>query len=215
MRKLERRLEILKLLHGKEMKTSEIAEYFEFDDDRTIRTDLQALRTGMTVLGTKIQIEEQRRGHANLSYKSTIHPIFLALNLSELFALLKLLEEASEGLHHEVYGRLLDCIRSQITPYAEKRLAGKLKPGHRMVVIRNLPEEEAFQKSNDYKLIFWEKSGNEIPIEIVNDNGKNEIIKARLARTRGNTLELKLSDGTTRTINYNNVIIDWTMVDYK
>lgn len=89
----ERRVEILKLLQGKEMRTSEIAENFGVDE-RTIRTDMQALRDGIDILGIKIKIESKHPGKQKHYYKSTVHPILLALNLSELFALLKLLENA-------------------------------------------------------------------------------------------------------------------------
>ena len=88
---LNRRLNILKMLHGKELRTAEITEAYGVDD-RTIRTDLETLRDGLEVMGTTVKIVEQRSGHSNLSYKSTVHPIFLALNLSEVFALLKALE---------------------------------------------------------------------------------------------------------------------------
>jgi predicted DNA-binding transcriptional regulator YafY len=88
----ERRIEIIKLLHGRKMRTGELAEHFV--DDRTIRADIDSLRMGMDVLGVKIKIESKHEGSQKHYYISTVHPIMLALNLSELLALLKLLENS-------------------------------------------------------------------------------------------------------------------------
>ena len=88
----ERRIEIIKLLHGRKMRTGELAEHFV--DDRTIRADIDSLRMGMDVLGVKIKIESKHEGSQKHCYISAVHPIMLALNLSELLALLKLLENS-------------------------------------------------------------------------------------------------------------------------
>ncbi|NLC27025.1 MAG: HTH domain-containing protein, partial [Fastidiosipila sp.] len=80
--KTERKIEILKLLHGKEMRTGEIAEHFSLDE-RTIRTDINKLREGTQILGTTFKIESKHEGSQKHFYKSTVHPILLGLNLSE------------------------------------------------------------------------------------------------------------------------------------
>jgi predicted DNA-binding transcriptional regulator YafY len=150
---IERRIEILKLLQGREMRTGEIAEYFDVDE-RTIRSDIQALRDGMDILGVKIRIESKHEGTQKHYYKSTVHPIMLALNLSELYALLKLLENAMLQSRGEVYKHIFEQVYSQITDYAEGLIADKLKNKYAKTEISNLLEEEAF-RHKDIKLVYW------------------------------------------------------------
>ena len=158
--KHERRIEILKLLQGKEMRISEIAAYFEVDE-RTIRSDINALRDGLDIFGVKIRIESRHyyEGNPRHRYKSTVHPIMLALNSSELFALLKLLENAKMQITGEVYGHIFDMVYSQITDYAEKLFADKLANKHSKSEVISRLEEQAFDASEDYKLVYWQKSG--------------------------------------------------------
>jgi predicted DNA-binding transcriptional regulator YafY len=158
---IERRIEILKLLQGREMRTGEIAEYFDVDE-RTIRSDIQALRDGMDILGVKIRIESKHEGTQKHYYKSTVHPIMLALNLSELYALLKLLENAMLQSRGEVYKHIFEQVYSQITDYAEGLIADKLKNKYAKTEISNLLEEEAF-RHKDIKLVYWAMPGLEKP----------------------------------------------------
>jgi len=134
--KLKRRIEILRLLQGKEMRTRDIAEYFGVEE-RTIRSDIQSLRDGMELLGTKIKIESKHDGNQKQYYKSTVHPIILALNSSELFALLKLLESAALENKGDVYKHIFNVVYSQITDYAEKLIADKLQKKHSKTDIVN------------------------------------------------------------------------------
>ena len=102
------------------MRAGEIAEHFGVDE-RTIRTDIEQLREGLDVFGVKIKIESKHYdGNPKQYYKSTVHPVMLALNASELFALLKLLENTfTEKTEGEVYRHIFDMVYSQITDYAE------------------------------------------------------------------------------------------------
>lgn len=209
----ERRLKIIKLLHGKEMRTGELAEYFDVDE-RTIRTDVDALREGMDVLGTKVKIESRHAGSQKHYFISTVHPIVLALNLSELFALLKLFENASMKDGGEIYKNIFQGIYSQMTDYAESRIAGLLENKYDKTQIINRLEEDAF-RHEDYKLVYWMKSGRYIEISYL-DKG-NELMKekARLLDNKGDRLKIEGEDGKQRFINYNDIIVDWSAVDYK
>ena len=55
---LDRRIEILKLLQGKKMRTGEIAEHFGVDE-RTIQSDLREMRDGLNFFGVKMKIESK------------------------------------------------------------------------------------------------------------------------------------------------------------
>ena len=209
----ERRIEIIKLLHGKKMRTGELAEHFKVDD-RTIRADLHSLRMGMPVLGVKIRIESKHEGSQEHYYISTVHPIMLALNLSELFALLKLLEKASLKTGGEVYRNIFQGIYSQMTDYAESRIAGLLENKYDKTKIINMLEEKAF-KHKDYKLVFWQKGRRFIEISYLNNDNKLLKEKVKLLDFDGDVLKIEGQDGKERHINYNDIVIDWSAVEYK
>lgn len=209
-----RKVEILKLLQGREMRTSEIAEYFG-GDERTIRTDMQALRDGIDIFGIKIKIESKHPGKQKHFYKSTVHPIFLALNLSELFALLKLLENAILQDRGEIYKHIFDQVYSQITDYAEGLIANKLKNKYKKTKNSNLLEEEAI-KHKDIMLVYWVKSGRFIEISYRNKDGVLVNEEVSLIDIReNNEIIVRNKQGNKYSINYNDVVIDWTSVDYK
>jgi hypothetical protein len=209
----ERRIEIIKLLHGKKMRTGELAEHFGVDD-RTIRADIDSLRIGMDVLGVKIRIESKHEGSQKHYYISTVHPIIMALNLSELFALLKLLENASSKNGGDVYKNIFQGIYSQMTDYAESRIAGLLKNKYDKTEIINTLEEEAF-RHKDYKLIFWLKSGRFIEISYLDEDNKPFNEKLKLLDFDGDMLKVAGEDGKQRLIDYNDIVIDWSAVEYK
>lgn len=209
----ERRIEIIKLLHGKKMRTGELADYFGVDE-RTIRTDIDSLRMGMEVLGVKIKIESKHEGSQKHYYISTVHPIMLALNLSELFALLKLLENASSKNGGEVYKNIFQGIYSQMTDYAESRIAGLLENKYDKTEIINTLEEDAF-RHKDYKLIYWLKSGKFIDISYLGKNNTLFKEKVKLIDLDGDELKILGEDGKNRFIDYNDIIIDWSEVEYK
>lgn len=117
----ERQLEIAKFLH--EPKTpKEIEEKFDIDE-RTRRKDLQALEEGISVLGSTIQIKKEKKGRSYY-YKTTLHPIFLPLNLTEVYALTVYLERVIP--HDDVNGELIhniaERIKIQLSDYAFDRL---------------------------------------------------------------------------------------------
>ncbi len=167
---LIRRLEIVKLLQGKEMRTSEIADHFGVDE-RTIRMDINELRKGFDFFGTKIKIESKHYdGNPRQYYKSTVHPIILALNSSELFALLKLLENAMTEPAGEVYKQIFNSVYSQITDYAEKLFTDKFSKKYSKSEVQNRLEEDEFARHVDYKLVYWQKTGRFITITYINED---------------------------------------------
>lgn len=195
------------------MRTGELAEHFGVDD-RTIRADIDSLRIGMDVLGVKIRIESKHEGSQKHYYISTVHPIIMALNLSELFALLKLLENASSKNGGDVYKNIFQGIYSQMTDYAESRIAGLLKNKYDKTEIINTLEEEAF-RHKDYKLIFWLKSGRFIEISYLDEDNKPFNEKLKLLDFDGDMLKVAGEDGKQRLIDYNDIVIDWSAVEYK
>jgi len=209
--KLERRVEIVKLLQGKKMRTGELAEYFEVDE-RTIRKDIDVLREGLDVFGTTIKIESKHQGSPEHYHTSTVHPVMLALNLTELFALLRQLEDAAaEHPDGGVFQHLFDCVYSQITQYAEDRLKDKLRKEHAVCVSKNRLEEKAVFRG----AVYWAKSGRQVEISF-RDGESLRTANARLLDIdRSYRLKIKLEDGEERLLDYNDVIIDWPKLEYE
>lgn len=212
--KTERKIEILKLLHGREMRIGEIAEYFG-KDDRTIRTDVDELREGTQILGSTFKIESKHEGNQKHFYKSTVHPILLGLNLSELLMLLSLLEDNFSAAGGEVYEDIFKKIYSQMTDYAEDIVAAKLSGSYLKTEIMNTLEEEAFEQSKDYKLVFWSKSSKYIEISYLDEN-KNQINEdVKLIDMKGHRLKIENKEGQERWVDYSDIAVDWQKVNYK
>ena len=130
----ERQLEIAKYLH--EPKTAqEIQNRFSIDA-RTLRNDLQELEEGITVLGSTIQISKEK-SRGTYQYKTTLHPVFLPLNLTEVYALTVYLNRAidSHDPNAEIIKNISDRIKSQLSDYAFERL---------------FPEESEEREENSY-----------------------------------------------------------------
>lgn len=124
----ERQLEIAKYL-SEPRTTSEIAAHFHLDE-RTARDDLQCLEDGIEVLGTVVRVERQRKGRA-FYYKCTMHPVFLPLNLTEVYAMTVYLENVlhSQNTNEYVIQGVIDRIKSQLSDYAfDKLYPGQSRP---------------------------------------------------------------------------------------
>ena len=211
--RLLRRLEILKLLHGKEMRVGEIAEFFNVDE-RTIRSDVSALREGMDFFGVKIQIESKHEGNQRHWYKSTVHPFFLALNLSEILALLKLLEDASKGdFSGEVYSNIFNTVYAQLTEYARNKLDDRLEKTHCKTELRNILEEEAVRNSMDHALVYLLKSGKHVAVTFLDEGDSNT--EVQIVDINGREIVVRTPDGDERVVEPDDILIDWRSIDYE
>lgn len=112
----ERLLTILKYLHSGDKKRPEIADAFGISE-RTLSEDLFLLLEGFEFLGTEIRIPKLERGTNN--YRSHVHPIFLALNSAEIFAMvvgLKLV--GKDTVFEESFNRIASMVYKQLSPHA-------------------------------------------------------------------------------------------------
>ncbi len=210
----QRALKIIKLLHEKEMRTGELAEYFQVDE-RTIRSDIDKLRMGMDFFGTKIKAESRHPGSQKHHHISTIHPLMLALNLSELLMLLKLLEANFAGNGGDIYESIFKQVYGQITNYAEEMIKHHLTNEYDKEDAINFLEEEAFKKNKDYKLLMWLKSGKYIKITFRNREDEQFTEEARLLDFNDNNYRIKTKEGKKEWIGSAGTVIDWTNLDYK
>lgn len=132
--RIERLLNMAKYLH--EPRTvSEIEEHFKIDR-RTRTAYIQDLEKGVRFMGSTIKIEKHREGGKDY-YKTTMHPIFLPLNLTEVYAITKFLEDVIDNRDANaiVIRNIQERIKSQLTDYAFEKL---------------FPGEERKYISNDY-----------------------------------------------------------------
>jgi len=123
--KYERMIEILKYLHEEPKTREEIADHFGISE-RALSEDLSELQNGdYSFLGYNMKINLRRGDN---TYDSTIHPIFLPLNLSEVYALTIGLKLTGKGTAFEdVFNYVSDCIYDQLSTYGQKRISEKAK----------------------------------------------------------------------------------------
>lgn len=113
-----RQLEILKYLHAGGKSRDDIAEHFDISK-RQLDDDLKTLHEGIEFMGTEMKIPPLKRKEN--TYESPIHPVFLALNSAEIYALtigLKLLSENT--VFQEPLSRIADHIHMQLSDFARE-----------------------------------------------------------------------------------------------
>lgn len=208
----ERRIALLRFLQGKSKRTGEMAEHFQVDE-RTIRSDINALEGGWNFMNAIIQIESRHVGEQKHRYTSTVHPIFLALNASELFSLLKLLEQYKSKENGFIYENIFHSIYSQITDYAEELIAGKLEGNYDKTKIVNQLEEEA-EYLKYIQWVYWAKSGRYIPVTFIKNNNTVEG-EYRVLQLLDKEVALEDRLGNKVKLPKDDVIIDWENVGYK
>jgi hypothetical protein len=128
----QRRLQIIKRLQDRESKISldDLAKEIGCER-RTVERDLKALREGCELFGSSYKMKTTGRGKR--FFKSSAHPLTLALNLTEVSTLLKLIDDeyaafsTRDGGHDElgaIYRTLFDMVYGQLTDYAKGIVRG-------------------------------------------------------------------------------------------
>lgn len=86
----DRKMFIVKELHEKGLDVTKLEEKL-WTSDRTIEEDLHTLRSpeGSSFLGQRVKINGIERKNGAIEFKSTVHPVFLALNLSQVVTMLE------------------------------------------------------------------------------------------------------------------------------
>ena len=121
----QRRIAILKYLHedaaGKSRQ--DIALAFGIDE-KTLREDMNILKDGFHFMGNTMHIE----GHdkAGKIYSSPVHPLFLALNTTQIWSLIMGLKLLPKGSVLEFdLSEIADMIYAQLSPFAKKIIDDK------------------------------------------------------------------------------------------
>ena len=122
---LERQMYIAKLLHDTNIKISDLPELL-LVSERTIEEDLRKLRgqddDPLQVMGQKLSIDFER-SRSGLKFPSTVHPLFLTQNLTQIIAILRGLEHQAKHPAYERYAvNTAASIWLQLSNYAKNRI---------------------------------------------------------------------------------------------
>ncbi|MFZ3102679.1 MAG: hypothetical protein WA113_10885 [Desulfitobacteriaceae bacterium] len=120
---LERQLHIVKLLHDPKIEVSTIQGML-YVGEKTIESDLKKLQgkdeDPLEVLGQKLVIDFDRKSR---HFPSTVHPLFLTFNLTQVITTLEGLKKMSEDSAHKNYAlNAARTIWAQLSDYATRRI---------------------------------------------------------------------------------------------
>lgn len=191
---LERQLHIVKLLHDTEIKVSQIQEQL-YVSQKTIENDLKKLagedEDPLEVMGQRLTVDFDRRSR---HFPSTVHPLFLTFNLTQVITTLEGLKKMEEDAAHKNYAiNAAKTIWAQLSDYAKRRI---------FTVSEGLGMEIAWYKSldsGDKNLFYSEKmcstemgresvllcykNGKPCYIEYLKDNGTTVFYENYLIKT--------------------------------
>lgn len=147
-------IKLLKYLQSGEDETvkktrEHIQRHFSISD-KSLNKHLDKLRYGeCRLLGEPVQIELRR---TNNTYDSTIHPVFMAMDLAEVYFLSVVVPRLAEGTgYHETSLKIASKTYQQLSEYAQK----VIKP----IADREGVDYQVTYNSLDCTLPFFEKSG--------------------------------------------------------
>lgn len=156
--KFERRLEIAKFLY-KPKTRKELLEEFSIAG-RTLDDDLQALEQGMEMLGSNIQIQRIEDEQNRIRYKSSVHPVFLPLNLTEVYAMTRYLPSIIDRRdpNSQIIFDITNRIKAQLSDdVADRLLHGDKGRGTSIDYL----DDESLARQRKGVLMYLMKSGQE------------------------------------------------------
>lgn len=188
----ERLVDLLKTLN-EGMTKQELMDHYAISR-KPLERDIDELIMGTKILGQRVKIRDiqrvktndDNRGKYELAYQSTIHPIFIPLNLSEVYYLimgLKFLSKEHGEFASETYDYLANRVYCQLSDYAKKKIKRK-----GMEIGIQFPSEDEFERYNgsmdeekmaarnkESNLMYLWKAGVKCTIHLNNDD--MEVIK--------------------------------------
>lgn len=145
--KYERLVDLLKILQeGKE--SDEILEQYNISKV-TLNEDMKKLIFGTSILGQEVKIRDIDSEGGHVTYQSTCHPIFLPLNLTEVYYLLiglKSLAKDHESFSGSIYDNLANRVYSQLSDYGKNKVDKRCSPLNIW-----FPEEEELKRYQKFR----------------------------------------------------------------
>ena len=127
---LERQLSIAKDMHdfnkARDFDRQEVAEKY-LVSEKTIENDMKALREGISVMDQEIRLSDVQLRNRKVTAISTMHPLFLAQNLTQIICMLEGLRRMEDDWALQSYARnTAVSIWCQLSDYARERISGTL-----------------------------------------------------------------------------------------
>ena len=182
---IERKLSLLKMLQGdKAWSLNDLESKFVISK-RNLKEDIKEFENGIIFLDQKIQIDIHREKGIE-KYLSTVHPIFLPLNLREVFVMtvgLKKIADDKRNPYGETMNYVADWIYSQLSEYGKEKIDNASKiPGHNDICFykhdnKYIKDIISETRSIKNKLIMIEKSGETSRIYTVDNPETGYLVK--------------------------------------
>ena len=153
----EIKYKLLKQLQGGEdagikLEREKIAESFGMSRN-AMDKHLQDLQNGTQIFGSKVKVNLRYKKN---TYDSTIHPVFMALNLSEAYFLTTALPLlAKDSVYQDVAEIIAADVYRQLTPYAKSII----DPHMKQLNVHYPPVNGAYRVEGKNGILFFEKSG--------------------------------------------------------
>lgn len=177
----ERELNMLKAIHGGAT-IEEVAERSGVSTT-TVENWRKDLKKGIDFLDSHLKVDFRRGGKMD----TTVHPIFLPANLSEVYTLLVILHEYSESHQSEpkaiIADEIVGKVHYQLTPYARRLVDRALKESGLTETYDVKPDFQKDDKGGREPtyLVMLEKSGAEVRIVYVNEQGDRDSVRGKLS----------------------------------
>ena len=164
---IERKLILLKKLQGESaVSLRQLEDAFPFQT-KYLKKDLNEIATeGIDFMGQKIKISTEFDNNNKQSYFSTVYPIFLPLNMHEIYCLtVGLKEEEENSPYKPVFNKIADCIYTQLSEYGKCVINKSLEQENNKDIYfntnHNISEKDIDQckQSIHQALILFEKNG--------------------------------------------------------
>lgn len=115
------------------------------------------MEDGITALGATIRIQKEKKGR-KYYYRTTMHPIFLPLNLTEVYALTVYLERAlkDDNINSGIIRDISARVKSQLSDYAFNKL---FPDEHRKRTENAYIDDESLARRRKGIIMYLMKSG--------------------------------------------------------
>ena len=203
-----RRLEMIKLLQ-KPCKKAYLADYFDVDP-KTISTDLEAIEKGVKYCGyiLKVKVSKYRRDGNNTiddeEICSSCNPIGLALNMSEIYFLTKMLPKKLEKdkFYKTQYNDILEKILPQLSSTANELMGFKQDDSMENEYVLECED----LKESALKQINFVLKRSKFCTFIYKENNEIKEVEGRIKDMPDECILIQTNDGEIITINYDNFI---------
>lgn len=125
---IERWVELIKVLQDYEGTNPELAKELDITEN-TLESDKKSLRNGIKIFGWQIKLNLEKRkknyGESSDLEKSRFHPLFLCLNTTEVYVLLRALDSSkyigvADRIRSLLYTQLSDAGKGALEEFAPK-----------------------------------------------------------------------------------------------